>query len=742
MFWFEQTHGGRRLAFELRLRYTSQKRHRHRHRHRHDRFLTFVVVDSATCCLDSCLNCAAVLVPRGQEHEWIYCSEGGQWQLLASASAARLVLVSRSRVEDILHAEEYEELLVGQQTMKPEKESFRDDGCENGVIQFRNCRSGIRLMRRGKNIEKFAGSVVDSKQDCRGVLNYDVCDIMSSIAEIGKMFLLKGERLAKSQSSIERPYKGEDNSKEEVDRTGSGNGLTTKCWDAELFEHEDEGRTCNSEYLSGEIRKQKQKRLRRKRRWKKGEMVFQLNEDKELKEVLTPLMSELAPKANLHNGHNVVPFLSYEDDVVRRFIVEEAFSPLIGPMVIEDVEVALSGKAANRELADYDTKCKPETAFRRRLRFKRMPNLIQTEVSLVDRPSTDEPCVSFQSKLLGMEIDVRRLVHVYLPPVVAGLVLVSPCLEACLRSANRARVLVVGIGGGALPLFLHHHFQFDIQAVDLDETVLAMARRHFGLVEDHHFQIAVSDGLRAVMDVAEQCIQSHLVSKQMDQEWQEECMKSSGDLSKPEYGNNPSQESITADRSTGLGCGIKLGCGPDILESSSISRSFADTANFNYCSVFQESMFIERTPNPKQMEVALDKQEKADQNKKACDKTDPRVHVIIIDVDADNARFGLDSPPQTFLETDFLLAARTALHEGGMLVMNVLPSGERSYVFVVNALKEVFAEVYEIKVGAGDNYVVFALPDSVKNLDYNSVIAIQVRSLVEEQLIGQIQKAS
>jgi hypothetical protein len=42
-------------------------------------------------------RCAVFLVPQGREHEWLFASEEGQWQLVEQASAARLILVTLNR---------------------------------------------------------------------------------------------------------------------------------------------------------------------------------------------------------------------------------------------------------------------------------------------------------------------------------------------------------------------------------------------------------------------------------------------------------------------------------------------------------------------------------------------------------------------------------------------------------------------------------------------------------------------
>ena len=42
---------------------------------------------------------------------------------------------------------------------------------------------------------------------------------------------------------------------------------------------------------------------------------------------------------------------------------------------------------------------------------------------------------------------------------------------------------MIGLGGGALPIYLHDVFSFNVDCVDLDETVIRLAKMHFGFEE-------------------------------------------------------------------------------------------------------------------------------------------------------------------------------------------------------------------------------------------------------------------
>ncbi len=61
------------------------------------------------------------------------------------------------------------------------------------------------------------------------------------------------------------------------------------------------------------------------------------------------------------------------------------------------------------------------------------------------------------------------------------------------------RVLVVGLGGGTIPTFLHEHFpKMQIDAVDIDPVVVEAAKKFFGFREDETMRAYVEDGRRFI----------------------------------------------------------------------------------------------------------------------------------------------------------------------------------------------------------------------------------------------------
>ena len=61
------------------------------------------------------------------------------------------------------------------------------------------------------------------------------------------------------------------------------------------------------------------------------------------------------------------------------------------------------------------------------------------------------------------------------------------------------RVLVVGLGGGSMPMFLRSLYpSLHIDVVDIDPEVVKVARRFFGLKEDARLKVHVADGRRFI----------------------------------------------------------------------------------------------------------------------------------------------------------------------------------------------------------------------------------------------------
>ncbi len=68
--------------------------------------------------------------------------------------------------------------------------------------------------------------------------------------------------------------------------------------------------------------------------------------------------------------------------------------------------------------------------------------------------------------------------------------------SALLASPSPQRVLIIGVGAGALLQFLHHYFpDCKVEGVDYSLQIIKIARGYFGLPENNNISIHHNDGL-------------------------------------------------------------------------------------------------------------------------------------------------------------------------------------------------------------------------------------------------------
>lgn len=211
-------------------------------------------------------------------------------------------------------------------------------------------------------------------------------------------------------------------------------------------------------------------------------------------ESVKPLVIALSRKFCFdQNGIYNVPVLSYEDNVVSSVVLEKCVGEFVGEMLVEDVEIESEGsECRKREL-------------RRRLRFKRMPNLVQTEVKLVPEVGFSLDSVKIGGNL-RFRPDIGVLVHVYLVPMVASCALIGSYIGERIRFGFRPKALCVGVGGGALVSFLRTQLDFEVVGVEMDEVVLRVARQYFGLEDGEFLRVSVGDAIEFLEKLARRIV--------------------------------------------------------------------------------------------------------------------------------------------------------------------------------------------------------------------------------------------
>ncbi|XP_014514204.1 methyltransferase-like protein 13 [Vigna radiata var. radiata] len=205
-----------------------------------------------------------------------------------------------------------------------------------------------------------------------------------------------------------------------------------------------------------------------------------------------PLLLALSPKSLFKRGIPEIPILSYVDNLVSCMVVHQCAGIHVGEMLVEDVEIENGGGVLHHG-----------REFRRRLRFKRMPNLIQTEICIVPVKGgdcLDGVCIGGN---VGFVPYLKVLVHPYLGPMVAGLVLNSEYVAQRIQNGFKPKALCLGVGGGALTTFLRTQLGFVVMAVDSDREVLRVAREYFGLEESKFIHVVVGDAFESLKKLVE-----------------------------------------------------------------------------------------------------------------------------------------------------------------------------------------------------------------------------------------------
>ncbi|KAM4861394.1 eEF1A lysine and N-terminal methyltransferase isoform 2-T2 [Thomomys bottae] len=208
---------------------------------------------------------------------------------------------------------------------------------------------------------------------------------------------------------------------------------------------------------------------------------------------LSARVMELAPAGM--PSQQKVPFLSVGGDIGVRTVQHQDCSPLSGEYVIEDVQG-------------------DDRRFFRRLIFLSSRNVVQSEARLLKDAShraqkkrkkekKKQRSTSASDDLPpapGQSIDKSHLCCEHHKAMIAGLTLLrnpEHLLDIPLA------LLVVGLGGGSLPLFVHDHFpKSRIEAVEIDPSMLEVATQWFGFSQSDRMKVHIADGLDYITSLA------------------------------------------------------------------------------------------------------------------------------------------------------------------------------------------------------------------------------------------------
>ncbi|ESR34200.1 methyltransferase 11 domain-containing protein [Citrus sinensis] len=232
----------------------------------------------------------------------------------------------------------------------------------------------------------------------------------------------------------------------------------------------------------------------------------------EIQKDLSPLVKQLAPGKDDQGAQ--IPFMMAGDGIKHRNVVHQATSSLTGPIIVEDVVYENVDPELSRIWPSEDLKF-------RRLVFQRTQGLVQSEALLTRDGSSHRTDVETERKKASSSSKSKRkgtqrsddsgnqlkVYHGYLASsyhmgIISGFTLISSYLESVASVGKSVKAVVIGLGAGLLPMFLHECMPFvGIEAVELDLTMLNLAEDYFGFTQDKSLKVHITDGIKFVREM-------------------------------------------------------------------------------------------------------------------------------------------------------------------------------------------------------------------------------------------------
>ncbi|CAI9776986.1 unnamed protein product [Fraxinus pennsylvanica] len=192
---------------------------------------------------------------------------------------------------------------------------------------------------------------------------------------------------------------------------------------------------------------------------------------------LSPLVKQLSP-GDCDNGAQI-PFMTASDGIKQRSIVHKATSTLTGSIIVDDVIYEKLDNDLSRRIPFNDV-------MFRRLIFQRSEGLVQSEALLLREGSIETQIdiekrrthSTSKSKRKGIQkrvgsrevesltsknnlkVDHNYLASSYHNGIISGLMLISSYLEKVSSAHGTVKAIVIGLGAGLLPKFLHKCLPF------------------------------------------------------------------------------------------------------------------------------------------------------------------------------------------------------------------------------------------------------------------------------------------
>ncbi|KAJ6754602.1 EEF1A LYSINE AND N-TERMINAL METHYLTRANSFERASE [Salix purpurea] len=225
---------------------------------------------------------------------------------------------------------------------------------------------------------------------------------------------------------------------------------------------------------------------------------------------LSPLVKQLAPGKDDNSAQ--IPFMMAGDGIKERKTVHKVISSLTGSIIVEDVVYENVADDVSRPFPSSDL------VFRR-LVFQRAEGLVQSE-ALLTRDESSHKIVEEKKKTSSSKSKKKgsqkrnnasskqlKVYHDYMASsyhmgIISGFTLMSSYLESVESTGKTVNAVIIGLGAGLLPMFLHGCMpSLQIEVVELDAVVLSLARDYFGFAEDERLKVHIADGIKFVREV-------------------------------------------------------------------------------------------------------------------------------------------------------------------------------------------------------------------------------------------------
>ncbi|CAD7078893.1 unnamed protein product [Hermetia illucens] len=182
---------------------------------------------------------------------------------------------------------------------------------------------------------------------------------------------------------------------------------------------------------------------------------------------LVEVKSELAESVRNLSPHGIkeqIPFLSLGQDVGTREILHQGTTKFSGDFIVEEIE------GENKKVY-------------RRLVFLSNQSVIQSEALVkIIKPKSKPP---------KKKIDLGYLAcqhHLYM--TVGANYAVNTC------GTGAGEILVIGLGGGGLCMFIHEVIRNSkLTAIDIDPVMLEISEKFFDLKQDNRLEVVIEDGI-------------------------------------------------------------------------------------------------------------------------------------------------------------------------------------------------------------------------------------------------------